>query len=106
MKAYVHSIQQAHHSGRYGIHCGVQSTRTCVQTYAGRRAGGCDSHRRGDDIVLRMTQLNLSARAYHRIRKLARTIGDPGGERRYPVCAFGGGIAVSSQVDAQRHVIV
>jgi predicted ATPase with chaperone activity len=28
------------------------------------------------DIVLCMTQLNLSARAYHRILKLARTIGD------------------------------
>ena len=28
------------------------------------------------DIVLCMTQLNLSARAYHRILKLARTIAD------------------------------
>jgi magnesium chelatase family protein len=26
-----------------------------------------------------MTQLNLSARAYHRISKLARTIADPAG---------------------------
>ena len=30
----------------------------------------------GGDIVLRMRQLNLSARAYHRILKLARTIAD------------------------------
>jgi predicted ATPase with chaperone activity len=31
------------------------------------------------DTVLCMTQMNLSARAYHRILKLARTIGDLAG---------------------------
>jgi magnesium chelatase family protein len=33
----------------------------------------------GGDIVLCVTQLNLSARVYHRILKLARTIADLGG---------------------------
>ena len=39
---------------------------------AGRRA----EPDAGRDIVLCMSQLNLSARAYHRILKLARTIAD------------------------------
>jgi magnesium chelatase family protein len=33
----------------------------------------------GGDIVLCMSQLNLAARAYHRILKLARTIADLAG---------------------------
>jgi magnesium chelatase family protein len=33
----------------------------------------------GGDIVLCMSQLNLSARAYHRLLKLARTIADLAG---------------------------
>jgi hypothetical protein len=50
-----------------------------------------------------MHQLNMSARAYHRILKLARTIADPsipqgrpGGERRDSDGAFGGGDSVSA----------
>jgi len=50
----------------------------------------------GGDIVLCMTQLNFSARAYHRTRsvKLACTIADLAGERRHTIRAFGGGVAV------------
>jgi magnesium chelatase family protein len=42
-------------------------------------AGGGSESDAGDDIVLCMTQLNLSACAYHRILKLARTIADLAG---------------------------
>jgi predicted ATPase with chaperone activity len=42
-------------------------------------AGGRSAFDAGRDIVLCMSQLNLSARAYHRILKLARTIADLAG---------------------------
>jgi len=38
--------------------------------------GGRSEFDASGDIVLCMSQLNLSARAYHRILKLARTIAD------------------------------
>ena len=52
-----------------------------------------------------MTQLNLSARAYHRILKLARAVaGLTRSEDILSVhfCTFGGGIAVPSEVDKTR----
>jgi predicted ATPase with chaperone activity len=42
-------------------------------------AGGKSKSDAGSDIVLCKSQLNLSARAYHRILKLARTIADLAG---------------------------
>ena len=44
-----------------------------------------------------MTQLNLSARAYHGILKLAWTIADLAGSDEILSCASGGGVAISSE---------
>jgi hypothetical protein len=54
-----------------------------------------------------MTQLNLSARAYHRMRsvKLAHDRGFSG-MRKNPVCAFGGGITIQTEVDDGVGVVV
>jgi magnesium chelatase family protein len=46
-----------------------------------------------------MSQPNLSARAYHRILKLARTIADLAGSEDIQSTHLGGSIAVSSEVD-------
>jgi len=55
-----------------------------------------------------MQQLHMSARAYHRILKLARTMArkaglGPGGERRDPDGAFGGGDSVSAETANVSH---
>jgi magnesium chelatase family protein len=54
-----------------------------------------------------MTQLNLSARAYHRILKLARTIADLAGceDIRSVHLAEALHASRSSEVDAQHHVM-
>ncbi|MFN8402397.1 MAG: hypothetical protein U0V48_02420 [Anaerolineales bacterium] len=46
-----------------------------------------------------MSQMNLSARAYHRILKLSRTIADLAGKRGNSIRASGGGAAISSEVN-------
>ena len=46
-----------------------------------------------------MSQLNLSARAYHRILKLARTIANLAGREEIQICAFGGGAATQTEAD-------
>src|SRR5258706_9308622 len=45
-----------------------------------------------------MTQLNLSARAYHRILKLSRTIADMAGSEEIPIPHSAGGLSSRSQV--------
>jgi len=57
------------------------------------RAGEiCQFCREGDEgqrlMQAAMTQLNLSARAYHRILKLARTIADLAGVRKFKPCIW------------------
>jgi hypothetical protein len=68
----------------------------------------CKLDEAGDTLVrAAMSQLNLSARGYHRVLKLARTLrrshraGDCefGGECANPVRTFGGGVAVPAEVD-------
>ena len=55
----------------------------------------CKLDEAGDSLVrAAMSQLNLSARGYHRVLKLARTIADLAGNDGYPVRAPGGGVAV------------
>jgi magnesium chelatase family protein len=46
-------------------------------------AGGRSASDAGGDIVLCLTQLNVSVRAYHRILKLARTIADLAGSEKF-----------------------
>ncbi len=60
----------------------------------------CKLDEAGESLVgTAMIQVQLSARAYHRILKLARTIADLAGSERDPVRAPGGGVAVQAKVD-------
>ena len=61
----------------------------------------CDLDETGRSLMrTAMSQLQLSARAYHRILKLARTIADLAGSEAHPASPPGGGAAVPAEGDA------
>ena len=53
-----------------------------------------------------MSQMNLSARAYHRILKLARTIADLAGSEDIQSAHLAGGVAVPTKVDTWLNRII
>lgn len=63
-------IQEERFKGYKGIHCNAQMTTSLLQKYAVLDDTSMDRLRTA------MRQLNLSARAYDRILKVARTIAD------------------------------
>ena len=62
--------QTARFSGTRGVHCNAQMTERMIHQYAEPDAEGTDLLR------MAMQKLSLSARAYNRILKVARTIAD------------------------------
>lgn len=70
------AIQTARFRNHPGIHCNAQMTEKLLNLYAAPDAAGVEMLRR------HMTRLSLSARAYSRILKVARTIADLDGSER------------------------
>jgi len=66
-------IQEERYAGVKGIHCNAQMTTSLLHTYARLDEQGTTRLRDA------MRRLNLSARAYDRILKVARTIADLAG---------------------------
>ena len=69
-------IQQRRFAGEKGIHCNAQMTSQLIRQYATPDAEGLEHLKHA------MTRLSMSARAYDRILKVARTIADLAGEER------------------------
>ena len=69
-------IQQRRFAGEKGIHCNAQMTSRLIRQYATPDAEGLEQLKHA------MTRLSMSARAYDRILKVARTIADLAGEER------------------------
>ena len=67
-------IQEERYKGIKGIHCNAQMNSTLLHKYAQLDAPS------NEMLQHAMTHLNLSARAYERIIKVARTIADLAGE--------------------------
>lgn len=70
------SIQEARYSGVKGIHCNAQMTERMIHEYAEPEADGIELLRTA------MKRLSLSARAYNRILKVARTVADLDGSEK------------------------
>ena len=69
-------IQQRRFAGEKGIHCNAQMTSRLIRQCATPDAEGLEHLKHA------MTRLSMSARAYDRILKVARTIADLAGEER------------------------
>ena len=69
-------IQEHRFQGQKGIHCNAQMTERMIHQYAEPDEASLDLLR------MAMERLKLSARAYNRILKVARTIGDLEGSER------------------------
>lgn len=73
-------IQEKRYAGIKGIHCNAQMTTALLQQYAALDEQ-CTERLRSA-----MKRLNLSARAYDRIVKVARTIADLAGSENIQSC--------------------
>ena len=70
------SIQTERFRGERGVHCNAQMTPLLIERFAQPDRDGREALR------LAMQRLNLSARAYERILKMARTIADLAGSEK------------------------
>jgi len=67
----------------------------------------CKLDEAGESLIkAAMSQLQLSARAYHRVLKLARTIADLAGVRSHTSATPGGGVAVPAKANGISRTIV
>ncbi|MBS7346882.1 MAG: YifB family Mg chelatase-like AAA ATPase [Muribaculaceae bacterium] len=64
------AVQQARYAGISGIHCNAQMNSALIHQYAWPDEAGMEK------LKERMTRLNMSARAFDRILRVARTIAD------------------------------
>ena len=69
-------IQQRRFSGEKGVHCNAQMSSRLIRQYAQPDAEGLERLKEA------MTRLSMSARAYDRILKVARTIADLAGREK------------------------
>ena len=71
-------IQEVRFKGTKGVHCNAQMTERMIQEYCRK----CISEESLGLLRMGMEKLKLSARAYNRILKVARTIADLAGSEK------------------------
>ena len=71
-------IQEVRFKGTKGVHCNAQMTERMIQEYCRK----CISEESLGRLRMGMEKLKLSARAYNRILKVARTIADLAGSEK------------------------